>query len=281
MMKHAKAAGALAIGVLLSLTAAQAADGVVEVKLGQTIDRSWAQVTAAKFAYGPHQEYDAKTGRTHVYLPYGKDPSLYFEVRGNVYDAEGNQPAKFHSCTGEQNAVLTYKLHFDKPISAFAFRGQYAEIATQQDTAAGVEYSEDGETWKTLYQVGGGKSGIIEPFISHAEAKGLMASTITLGFRGSWGPELAIRIAIHPPSRSEQGAGSPRFPADHGHFLPILTKRPECQERTGATPPHETEHSLDFRVGGVFLRLPVRLFALGALHVSPPAASQGCRHMLQ
>ena len=58
------------------------ADGIVEVRLGATIQRTWDQVKADNYAYGPKQQYDTATGETHIYLPYGDDWKLYHEVRG-------------------------------------------------------------------------------------------------------------------------------------------------------------------------------------------------------
>ena len=54
-----------------SLRAADtAANGVIEVELGATIQRTWDQVKADNYAYGPKQRYDATTGETHMFLPY-------------------------------------------------------------------------------------------------------------------------------------------------------------------------------------------------------------------
>ena len=59
-----------------------AGTAVVEVRLGVIIERTWEQVQAAKFAYGPKQEFVTASGETHLYLPYGKATELYHEARG-------------------------------------------------------------------------------------------------------------------------------------------------------------------------------------------------------
>lgn len=171
-------------GVLLMFGApagAEDAAGVVEVKLGATVARTWDQVKADQYAYGPKQEYDAKTEETHVYLPYGKDAKLYSEVRGTLYDA-GNGLAKFHSADGNTNATLTYKLHFDRPIGSFRYFTGWAELGLAADTAAGVEYSSDGKVWQTLAEVKGPKNQPVEPFVNNAKAAGLKTDTLYIRY---------------------------------------------------------------------------------------------------
>ena len=95
-MHRPAAFAAIVLGVLLPHPSLRAADGVVEVKLAAAIQRTWDQVKADGYAYGPKQTYDAKTHETHVYLPYGKDKRWYRDVRGTLYDATATGPAKFH-----------------------------------------------------------------------------------------------------------------------------------------------------------------------------------------
>jgi hypothetical protein len=120
------------VAALVALTASAFLGGagaaVVEVKLGTTVERTWEQVKAAKFAYGPKQEYVAATGETHIYLPYGKSAQRYAETRGVLSDPEAGSLALFNSSTGEDDAVLTYKLHFDQRIGTLRFWAGWSEL---------------------------------------------------------------------------------------------------------------------------------------------------------
>ncbi len=159
--------------------AGNATPGTLEVKLGTAIARSWDDVKKAGYAYGPKQDFDAARGETHVYLPYGKDTKWYDEVRGELYNPEPGSLAKFHSPSGEHNGVLTYKLHFDRPIGALRYWAGWTELGLAPNTAAGVEYSEDGKTWKTIREIKGSeKSGIVEPFVNDVKAAGLNTDTL-------------------------------------------------------------------------------------------------------
>ena len=171
----------LALGLTAMCAGALAAEAgkTLEVKLGETIQRTWDDVKKAGYAYGPKQEYDAVTDETHVWLPYGKDRKWYHEVRGVLYDPEAGSLAKFHSPSGEHNAVLTYKLHFDRPIGALRYWAGWTELGLAQNTVAGVEYSEDGKTWRTIGEIKGSeKSGIVEPLVKDFKATGLNTDTL-------------------------------------------------------------------------------------------------------
>ncbi len=65
-------------------------------KLGTTVGRTWEQVKADKYVYGPKQEY-LNSGETHIYLPYGNNAKLYDEVAGTLSDATPGAVALFHS----------------------------------------------------------------------------------------------------------------------------------------------------------------------------------------
>lgn len=154
--------------------------GVVEVKLGETVERTWDQVKAGKYAYGPKQDYNAKTNETHVYLPYGKNTNLYHEVRGVLYDPTTGDVAKFHSSDGNTNAVLTYKLRFDQRIASFRFYSGWAELGLSGGTVGGVEYSVDGQDWKPVVEVK--KSGIIEPLVKDFKATDMNTGTLYIRY---------------------------------------------------------------------------------------------------
>ena len=157
---------------------AQGEAGVVDVKLGATVQRTLDQVQADHYAYGPRQEYDAKSGETHVYLPYGKDSKLYSAVRGTLTDPTAKGLALFVSQDGNTSAVLTYKLHFDKRIGSFRYWAGWSEIGLSETTVAGVEYSSDGIEWKPMVEIKGPKSSIVEPLVSNFKAEGLNTDTL-------------------------------------------------------------------------------------------------------
>jgi len=154
--------------------------GTIEVKLGQTIARTLDQIKADNFAYGPKQDYNAKADETHIYLPYGDNPKLYTEVRGALVDPKAGSVGKFKSPDGKTNAALTYKLHFDKPIGTFRFQASFAELDLRPDTVAGVEFSADGKTWETLYEIKGDDKGIkrVPAFVKDATVIDLNRQTL-------------------------------------------------------------------------------------------------------
>lgn len=149
--------------------------GSIEIKLGTTIERTWQQVKADHFAYGPKQDYDARSGETHVYLPYGNKPELYDDVHGTLTDVTAKSLALFHSAAGDSNATLTYKLHFDQRIGTLRFKAGWAEVGLRDDTVAGVEYSEDGLQWRTIREIKGADkpNGIVEPLVKDFKATDL------------------------------------------------------------------------------------------------------------
>jgi hypothetical protein len=189
-MRHATVglAAVLAVaGLLLSLAVAaeeQPSTGTVEVKLGTAIARTWDQVKTDNYAYGPKQDFDAKTNETHIYLPYGNNPKLYGEVRGVLIDPKVGGVAKFHSSDGKTNTILTYKLHFDKPIGAFRFQAGWTEYGLSETTVAGVEYSEDGKTWKPIYEVKGADTAVhaVPAFVKDFKATDLNTQTLHIRY---------------------------------------------------------------------------------------------------
>ena len=106
----------------------------------------------------------------------------YDEVRGTLADAAPGSSALFNSSSGNDNAVLTYKLRFDQPIGAFRFSAGWSELGLANNTVAGVEYSEDGLEWKTIREVkGAGKaSGNVEPLVKDFKATALNTDTLYL-----------------------------------------------------------------------------------------------------
>jgi hypothetical protein len=168
--------------------AAPARAGVVEIKLGATIARTWEQVRADRYAYGPKQNYSADTGETHIYLPYGSNRRLYHEARGALFDPQPGSVAKFHSTDGNTEAVLCFKLHFDGPIGTFRYAANWNEFGLASNTVAGVEYSIDGRHWKTIREIKGAQqqAGIINTFVE--DFLGRKTTAVRKPFLGSPGP---------------------------------------------------------------------------------------------
>lgn len=157
------------LGLALALTsalcgAASAETGsTLEIKLGTTVARSWDEVKAADYAYGPKQEFDAAAKETHIWLPYGSK-GLYFETAGVTLSEPG--PAGtgtplVQTVDGNTSGKLVFKLHFDKPVSALRFFAGWSELGVGGDTVAGVEYSADGQKWTAIREVN--QEGIVEP----------------------------------------------------------------------------------------------------------------------
>lgn len=131
-------------------------EGGINVRLGKTIKREYKDVVKDKYAYGPKQDYDKKTKLTHIYLPYGNNPELYGAVLGKFTDpSPQNGTGTFHSNDGSTNGILTYKIEFDKPIGEFTLKSGKLEYGLNKDTVAGVEYSTNGKSWKTIREIEG------------------------------------------------------------------------------------------------------------------------------
>ena len=166
-------------GLMLSLAVAaeeKALTGnTMEIKVGQEIARTLDQVKADKFAYGPKQVVSGT--KTTIYLPYGNTKGVYNEVQGGLTDPSAGGTALFYSSTGEQNALLTFKLHFDKAISSFGFYAGWTELGLQDKVVAGFEYSVDGKAWKPIREVNAEEAkkanGVVEPFVPAFKADGL------------------------------------------------------------------------------------------------------------
>lgn len=168
MNLHLACAVAFAALVAAPLSAAQAKSkeltGVIPVKLKDTITRTWEQVKNDKYVYGPKQEVDNDTGETHVWLPYGSDESLYHEVQGVLSDP-GTSPTNGRACLiNPQDAgttcLVTYKVVFNKPITAFRFEVNWQELNLGPKSAAGIEYSLNGKKWTLIEEKKGTDPGM-------------------------------------------------------------------------------------------------------------------------
>jgi ferric-dicitrate binding protein FerR (iron transport regulator) len=157
----------------------------LEVRLGETVARTWGQVKADGFAWGPRQAFDAASGETLVYLPYGRDVSRYARARGvMLYDPRPGTPAKVHSYGSDADAELTYQLRFDRPVGAFRFEDNWSEIHLSPGAETGAEYSVDGKAWVTMRAYRGEEnvSGIHEPFVGRFDAAGLDTRRLLLRY---------------------------------------------------------------------------------------------------
>ena len=144
---------------------------VLEVQLGKTVKRTWEDVEKDGFAYGPKQEYDAASGETRIWLPYGPG-APYYEVSGlrmtKAGDSGQGGTAIAVTPDGETSGLLTYKLRFSAPVGAFRIRAGWSEWGAGGGVVGGAEYSLDGENWIVLREVTA--PGIVEPLLDPASA---------------------------------------------------------------------------------------------------------------
>lgn len=141
------------------------AGNTLEIKLGESIARTWEQVQADGYAYGPKQELETATGETHIWLPYGgKAP--YYEVSGLQFTEASQQKNGLPlvmSIDGHNQGHLVLKLRFNKPVAAARLFAGWSEWGVKDTTVGGVEYSTDGKSWTTIREVN--KPGIISTFV--------------------------------------------------------------------------------------------------------------------
>jgi hypothetical protein len=197
----------LALGLTAICAGALAADAgkTLEVKLGETIPRTWDDVKKADYAYGPKQDFEAAANETHVWLPYGSK-GVYFEAAGVNLSDPGPEPGTgcplVQSADGNTSGRLVFKLHFDKPIGAFRFSAGWSEWGVGGDTAGGVEYGVDGRKWSTIRELNEAKAEarIIEPFVDGKKA-----------FSGLGTQDLYIRCYSRDKSNPEAGFGPGRW----------------------------------------------------------------------
>jgi len=192
------------LGLALALTASTIGmvsaqtEGTLEIKLGTTVSRTWDDLKKAGYAYGPKQEFDAGTRETHIWLPYGSKGIFSETVATVSSDPEPGKPAMMRNGTDGFTCVRWgYKLRFDKPVSGFRMSANLAELGLK-NAVAGVEYSVDGQTWKSVKETD--KSGIINKFVDPATAKvsGLKTQELNLRFYS--------RSKTDPTAASAEGA---------------------------------------------------------------------------
>lgn len=201
-MRHLSLRGlAICLTALSAGVLAGEADKTLEVKLGETIKRTWDDVKKADYSYGPKQEFDAATQETHLWLPYGSK-GVYFETAGVKLTDPGPQGTGcplVMSVDGNTSGRLVFKLHFDKPIGAFRFYAGWSEWGVGGDSVGGVEYSVDGQKWISVREVNAG--GIVEPFADAGKFK-------ATGLRTQ---DLYIRCYSRDKKNPEAGFGPGRW----------------------------------------------------------------------
>lgn len=155
--------------VLLMTKPADADAGqTLNIKLGEKVNRTWDDVKAANYAYGPKQDYDDATKETHIWLPYGSTAPFYEVMGMNMTDA-GQGAALGFTVDGNTQGRFTYKLHFDQSIGAFRLSVGWVEPGLK-NAAAGVEYSLDGQTWIMMKEIADSNS-IVNQFTDPFQTK--------------------------------------------------------------------------------------------------------------
>lgn len=156
------------LSLLASALRAEMTGNTIEITLGKVISRSWDDVKKDDYAYGPRQDYNVGRKLTRIYLPYGKADGVYYELSGvSLKDpSDAGSMGEVVAQEIHRPMTLTYKFHFDKPISEFQFSANWSEWNLGQSVEGGFEYSTDGEKWTALRKADAGTKKIIEPFIS-------------------------------------------------------------------------------------------------------------------
>lgn len=188
----------LCLSATATLGAGDAAPPVdVKVTLGQSIERTWDEIRADGYAYGPKQVIDEKTGETRVFLPYGNNPRLYAELRGmKLGDTTHDWVATATSDPAASESVLTYKIVFDKPISAFRPVLGPGKIEIGEGQKAGIEYSVDGSEWKPVveFKTSASPQVLVENFV----ARDLNTTTLMIRFYARGGAKLFFWMSGSP-----------------------------------------------------------------------------------
>ncbi len=128
----------------------------INIVLGTDVVRTFADVQTDGYVYGPKQVYDAVNKTTKIYMPYGSTNGVYeLEVVSFFYSAPTNAPTLAASSVGTVSAFLTYKMHFNAPISWFNYNDNYAIFSGAVGTSLVGEYSTDGSNWHNLVTIAG------------------------------------------------------------------------------------------------------------------------------
>lgn len=168
----------LGLGLAAATAHADMWGNTIDVTTEMDIDRTWDDVVAANFVYGPKQSYDAMAKETHVWLPYGNTEGLYYSGSTVGFeDPSGSGVGRFYNTNAMRSASLAIKLHFDKPIQSFRYTDSWSSWNLQPDDgdviAGGVEYSLNGTDWTTLVEITSAVSSTFEPFADSVSVAGL------------------------------------------------------------------------------------------------------------
>lgn len=178
-------------GLALALTAVSTSGlavnvgNTLQITLGKTNERTGADLKKANFRYGPKQDYDARTNETRIYLPYGNTDGVYYEANNaKLGDPQTDRMNGVNAKDTHGYYTLGFKLHFDKPISAFRLRIGQSEVNLNNNrVAAGFEYSTDGVKWTTIRQFVGPYDKMLDPILDpdkDGKASGLRSQVLYL-----------------------------------------------------------------------------------------------------
>lgn len=132
--------------------AAEMTGNTLVVDLAKSIERSWDQIKANGYRYGPRQKREPN-GELEIWLPYENDRGLYYEISGMKLTpvAPGAPAALSYDGAGDAG-TLVLKLHFSGPIEGFRLFCGSAETSLD-GAVAGIEFSSDGREWKLLHEI--------------------------------------------------------------------------------------------------------------------------------
>ena len=192
-------------GFLPALPAAELTP--IRVQLGQEVARPWDQVVKDGWVYGAQQTYDEDKHETRVFLPYGDNPLMKAGTVNTVL-ANAAAEAQAEAATVDNTHVmrLSYRLEFDRPITAFrCLMGPYSEVVLAPTCIAGVEFSADGTTWFPVGQPQKGVRALVNPLVAETNVVGGLNTRLLLlriytrdGAHptSSTGPEMYLKMRI-------------------------------------------------------------------------------------
>lgn len=158
----------LALTLALCAPHVRAADGMIPVRLGKTIELSLEESRTAGFAWRPKQSLE-EGKETKIHLPYGA-PNLFWQADNvTLTDPAPGRSAEAVCTANDRPTLLSYRLQFDKPISGFRCYAGYSELVLAPECVAGVEYSLDGKKWTTLIEHPAGTKSVTKPFCDPAK----------------------------------------------------------------------------------------------------------------
>ncbi|MDF3056508.1 MAG: sialate O-acetylesterase [Rariglobus sp.] len=184
----------------------------LNVDLTATIERSWDQLKANGYRYGPRQQKEPN-GDIILWLPYGNERGLYHDIQGlTLTDTRPGAPASLVYESGGHPGHLSFKFHFSSPISGFRLSSPPLDLQAD-DAVTGFEYSMDGNAW--------------HPF--HETATGLHTHNLHLRcyVRGKTNPEVVpAGIRLKAVMAGDVMWGDAEFTFAHAQWKLWVTPRP-------------------------------------------------------